>query len=157
MADEIKITGLEGVRKALRALPKEVRKREVQKALRPGANLIRNRARALVPEGVSFTRKLRGKTWSHDAGHLRKNIVTRAEKKKYLLDTARLRIGVLSSRRDPNVGAWYWKFVEFGTSKKSRSGFLVPAFEQTKFAADRLIKKALLKGVMRQANRVKSR
>ena len=157
MVETVKITGLDGVRKALRALPKEIRKRELNKALRPGAKIIQQTAQALAPTGKSFVRNLRKKEWRHTAGTLADSIAIRTEKKKFLLDAARLRIGVLSNRRDARIGAWYWRFVEFGTSKMTAKPFLVPAFELTKFAADKAIKAALLKGVQRQARRVKSR
>jgi len=157
MAEEIKIHGLDGVRKALRQLPKEVRNRELQKALRPGANLIRNTAKAMAPQGEGFFRKLRGKQWAHYKGTLANSIVVRAEKKKFLLDSARLRIGVLHDNKNADIGAWYWRFVEFGTSKMAARPFLVPAFELAKYTADKLIKQALLKGVERQAQRVKAK
>ena len=155
MAEEVKIHGLDDVRRALKRLPKEIRKREVQKALRPGAKVIQAMAKQLAPTGEGFLRKIHGNEWLHFKGTLANSIVIRAEKKRFLLDTARLRVGVLSSSRDINIGAWYWRFVEFGTSKMTAKPFLVPAFERTKYVADKLIKKALLQGVERQARRVK--
>lgn len=157
MAETVKIHGLDGVRKALRALPKEVAKRELLKALTPGARLIKRAAISRAPSGRSFVRKLRGKTWDHKHGTLKKSIAVRNEKKKFLRDRAKKRIGVLSSSRDPNIGAWYWRFVEFGTSRVQAQPFLVPAFEETKYQANKLIKVALIKGVERQARRVKAR
>lgn len=155
MAEEVKIHGLKDVQKALRALPKEIRKREVQKALRPGAKVIQAMAKQLAPTGEGFLKNVNSKAWLHFKGTLANSIVIRAEKKRFLLDTAKLRIGVLSSSRDINIGAYYWRFVEFGTSKMKAQPFLTPAFERTKYAANELIKKALLKGVQRQARRVK--
>lgn len=157
MTEEVKIHGLDGVRKALRALPKEIRKRELNRALRAGAKITKQAAQALAPRGEGFFRKLRGKDWAHYRGTLANSIVIRSEKKRFLRDTARLRIGVLSSSRDINVGAFYWRHVEFGTSKMQAQPFLVPAFELTKYAANSAIQKALLKGVQRQAKRVKGR
>lgn len=157
MAELVKIEGLDGVRKALRALPKEVRKRELYRSLRPGARIIQARAKALAPRGEGFFRRYHEKDWAHYAGTLANSIVIRREKKRYLLDAARLRIGVASSRRNINVGAFYWRFVEFGTSKMEASPFLVPAFESMRYAADKAIKRALLKGVARQAARVKGK
>lgn len=158
MAEEVRITGLDGVRKALRALPREVAKREVRKALRPGAKIIHSLAVAKAPSsGAAFTRNLRGKEWTKERDNLRNSIAIRGEKKKYLFDTARLRVGVLSSARSPNVGAWYWRFVEFGTSKMAARPFLRPAFMQGRFAADKAIRAALFKGVQRQARRVRGK
>lgn len=157
MVDQVKIEGMAGVRKALRALPKEIRNRELQKSLRPGARIIQDAAKAMAPRGEGFFRKLRGKPWAHYRGTLANNIAIRAEKKKYKLDAAKLRIGVLHDNKNADIGAWYWRFVEFGTSKMAARPFLVPAFELTKYAANKAIQRALLKGVERQANRVKAR
>ena len=161
MVEQVKIHGLDGVRKALRALPKDLRKKELDKAIRPAANLIRDAARQLAPRGkLSFHReaskknskgKSKRKAWDHKAGDLKEAIIVRTEKKKFLNDAARLRIGVLHDRNDPNVGAWYWRFVEFGTSRRMARPFLVPAFEMMKYIADAEIKKRLLLGVERQA------
>ena len=158
MVDKVQLHGLEGVRRALRRLPKEIARRELNKALQPAAKLIKDAAIARAPSsGDDFTRKLRGKTWSKDVFNLKDSIAIRNEKKKFLFDTAKKRIGVLSNRRDPNDGAWYWRFVEFGTSKQRAQPFLIPAFEENKFIANKLIQRALLKGVERQARRVRSR
>lgn len=162
MAETIKIHGMDGVRKALRKLPKELQKKELLRALRPGANIVKKSAQAMAPTGdEGFYRKLRGKAWTHYIGTLKNSIVVRAEKKKYDTGTATLRVGVLHSNKDLNVGAWYWRFVEFGTSKMPAAnggrGFLVPAFEMTKYAADKAIKNALLKAVDRVAKKVKGR
>ena len=156
MAEQVKIHGMADVRRALRALPKEIRKRELNKALRPGAKLIQVTAKAMAPVGDGgFFKTVGGKGWAHFKGTLKNSIVVRTEKKRFLLDAARLKVGVLSSSRDINIGAYYWRFVEFGTSRQAAQPFLVPAFESMKYAANELIKKSLLKGVMRQARRVK--
>lgn len=158
MADKVELHGLEEVRRALRRLPKEIARRELNKALQPAAVLIRNSARSRAPSsGEDFTRMLRGKTWNKDVFNLKDSIAIRNEKKKFLLDAARKRIGVLSNRRNPDDGAWYWRFVEFGTAKQPAQPFLVPAFEENKFTANRMIQRALLKGVERQARRVRGR
>lgn len=158
MAEEIKIHGMQELRRAMRALPRKVAKKELNKALQPGAVLIREAAKGRAPSsGDDFTRKLRGKTWSKDVFNLKDSIAIRTEKKKYLENAAKKRIGVLSNTRDPNDGAWYWRFVEFGTSKQQAQPFLVPAFEELKYIVDALIKRAMLKGVERQARAVRSR
>jgi len=148
MDDKIKITGLKEVRRALRDLPKEVRKRELSKALRKGARLIQAAAIQRAAVGVSYTRKLRGKEWVHTAGTLKRGIVIRAEKKRFLRDAAKLRIGVLVDNRKVDT-PWYWRMVEFGTSKKSARPFLTPAFEATKIIANDAIILALKKSINR--------
>lgn len=157
MVDTVQIHGLNEVRRALKRLPKEIRKKELNKALRPGAKLIQATARAMAPRGEGFFRRLRGKEWAHFKGTLANSIQIRTEKKKFLNDAAKLRVGVISSNRDFNIGAWYWRFVEFGTSKMAAKPFLVPAFEISKYAADKLIRTSLLKGVQRQARKVRAK
>jgi len=158
MVEKVKIHGLDEVRRALKRLPKEVAKKELLKSLTPGAALIRKAARSNVPTGKeSFSRKLRGKDWEHKPGQLRKSIVVRNEKKKFLVNTAMKRVGVLVDKKDVNRGAWYWRFVEFGTSKMQAQPFLAPAYEANKYKAVELIKQKLLLGVERQANKVKAR
>ncbi len=86
-----------------------------------------------------------------------KAVAIRREKKKFLNNkhAAQLRVGVLV---DPKKDSpWYWRFVEFGTVNQSARPFLVPAFESMKYAADAAIKKKLLKGVERQAKRVRKK
>ena len=158
MTETVKIHGLEGVRKALKRLPKEIRKRELNRSLRVGAKVIQATAKTLAPVGEeSFFKTVNNKGWGHYRGTLRNSIVIRSEGKKYLLDAAKIKIGVLSDSRDINKGAWYWRFVEFGTSRQSGKPFLVPAFESMKYVANDLIKRSLLKGVERQARRVKAK
>lgn len=150
MAEVVKLHGLDDVRRALRRLPKEIRNKELQKALRPGARIIANAAKALAPRGEGFYRQFRGKK-----GTLAQSIVIRREGKRYLRDAAKLKIGVLHSQRDPNIGAYYWRFVEFGTRKMPAKPFMVPAFESMKYAANKAITDALRKAVFKQAAKVK--
>jgi len=167
MVDQVKIHGLDDVRKALRALPKDIRKRELQKSLRKGADLIRDAARLRAPIGEeTYTRNMRGTTFTHVKGTLADSIVVRAEKKKYLRDAAKVRIGVLTTNKKTGKAqinsamaaahedAWYWRFIEFGTSKMPARPFLTPAFEMTKYIANETIKNALRIGVFKSANRV---
>lgn len=167
MAEVVKLKGLEGVRRALRRLPKELREKELDKAVFAGAKIVRDAAKSLAPSGDdgAFVRQLRGKTWNKKANNLRDSIAIRKEKKKFKKDAARRRVGVLWSNRDPNVGAWYWRFVEFDHVAAGRGKtkgkhiparpFLVPAFEAVKYLANEAIKEKLLKGVSVQAAKVK--
>lgn len=151
MVDKVK--GLKQLKRALKQLPKDVRKRVLTGALRKGAKPIQATAIALVPTGESVSRTLRGADWDHYAGKLKDSIKIASEKKKFLLDAARVRIGVDIKKGDKD-GAWYWRFVEFGTSKKAKRPFLVPAFEMMKFAADKIIRKEILRGVDRAQKRL---
>lgn len=157
MVDQVKLTGLDEVRRALRRLPKEMRRRELNRAIRAGGRPILALAQTLAPIGeANFIRQQRGKTVAHLRGTLQSSIAMRSEKKSRLLDAARIKIGVLWDNRDPN-SAWYWRFVEFGTSKMPARPFLVPAFEALKLTALGNIVKELRKGLDRQTRRVAAR
>lgn len=155
MADKVKLHGLTEVRRALRRMPRAVADKELNKALRKGGRPIVGMAKALVPTGgSSFVRKIRGKDWAHLRGTLMQNIVMRGEKKRFKIDRAKIRIGVAVDRKSKD-SPWYWRFVEFGTSKMPAKPFLVPAFETMKMVANTTIIRELKRGVARQAARVK--
>ena len=97
---------------------------------------------------------LRGKTWAHIRGALLQGIVMRGEKKRFKVDRAKIRIGVAVDSKDPNT-PWYWRFVEFGTSKMEAKPFLTRAFESQKYSANNTIIAALKKGVAKQAAKLK--
>ena len=155
MADQVRLHGMDQLRRNLKKLPREIADRELNKALRAGGQPILAMAKALVPIGASsFVRKLRGKEWAHLRGTLQTNIVMRAEKKRFRLDRARQRIGVLVDRSKPDT-PFYWRFIEFGTSKMPAKSFLVPAFETMKGAANNIIIRKLREGVFRQAAKLR--
>jgi HK97 gp10 family phage protein len=157
MAEVVRIEGLEQVKWALKQLPKEIARKELYQALRPAAKLVQRTAQSLAPVGLryGYIRNVHGNKFAHYKGTLRNSIVIRREKKKYLNNTARLKIGVLSSHKDASIGAFYWRFVEFGTRNMSAHPFLRPAFELLKYDLNIMIQESLGKGVQRQAARVR--
>lgn len=145
MAEQVEIKGLTEFRKTLRKLPKELQKRELRAGLRKGAKVIRDAAESFAPV---------------DSGNLRDHIVIRSEKKRYLNDAARLKVGVATKR--PKKGEksgtpFYWRFLEFGTSKMRAQPFLVPAFEMFKGLAFSEIQKHYIKALPRIARKVKAK
>jgi len=138
---EVKIQGLDQVRRRLRALPKNMRNRELGKALRAGGKLVRDDARRLVPV---------------DTGLVQKNVAMRTSTGRRAGNAdVKVRIGVLSDRsgRDSGTDAFYWVFQEFGTSRHPAQPFLRPAFESNKYAALNAITSSLRKGITRQAKK----
>lgn len=135
------IEGLDAIKRKMQALPDKVAYNAARRALRKGANVIRDKARAgaarvndpKTPETIS------------------KNIVAKAGAKKY--DRSRggpaFRIGVLGGARDmskygevngagkenPGGDTFYWRFLEFGTSKMAAQPFMRPAMNQGADAA----------------------
>lgn len=155
MTDKVQIHGLDDVRRILKKLPREIGDKELNKALRAGGRPILAMAKANVPIGESsFVRKIGDKTWAHLRGTLLQGIVMRGEKKRFKIDRAKVRIGVAVDKKGKDT-PWYWKFIEFGTSKMSAKPFLTPAFESMKYAANNIIQASLKKGVLKQAARLK--
>jgi len=155
MAELVKLHGLKELKRTLKKLPREIADKELNKALRAGGRPIVAMAKANVPIGKSsFVRTIRGKTWAHLRGALLQGIVMRGEKKRFKIDRAKVRIGVAVDRRSADT-PWYWRFIEFGTSKMPAQPFLTPAFESGKIIANNIIIAALKKGVFKQAARLR--
>lgn len=123
MADVVDVTGLRELQAALKRISDGSKDRTfLNSALLSGARLIVNEAKAKVPV---------------DTGQLRRNI--RARSVKPVLHTATVQVGVrrLTKKqlRKMKVGSsdpFYWRFVEFGTSRMRPRPFLRPAFERKK-------------------------
>ena len=100
-----RIEGAAELDKVLKALPKRMGERALVAAVRAGANIIRDEARARVPVGT---------------GRLRDEIVVK-----------RIRTGQasLTMRLGPLRSSFYGMFFEFGTSIQAARPFLRPAFD----------------------------
>jgi HK97 gp10 family phage protein len=108
----IRIEGLKELEMRLKALPQKIAGKALYSGLMAGAEVIRKEAANRAPKKT---------------GRLKRNIVKRREKAPPGL-SASVVIGV---RKE----AFYWRFVEFGTSKLPARPFLRPAFDTQKEAA----------------------
>ena len=125
MAEAMKVEGLAELQFALNELPRRLARKSIQKALRAAALPIRDDARSRVP--VS-------------SGTVRRNIVVQRSRVFTGKDG---KFGVLVRVRRMNKSArakgmsdpFYWRFLEFGTSKMPARPFLRPSFEGNKQAA----------------------
>lgn len=133
----VKITGLKDVTRALESLDRKVvgagATGPVAFATRKSIKPVQQTAAAKAPIGdIAYT--FVGDV--ADPGRLKRNIkirrITRPE--QYGIRNGEIyEVYVKGSRKknndDPN-NAWYWHFVEFGTSKQTAQPFLRPALEQ---------------------------
>lgn len=132
----VKLKGVEDLEKRLNQLEWRIGKRASSKALRKGANVIRDIARANAlrlndpksPEVIA------------------KNIVTQtaSRRRQNQAKAVIMRIGVLGGARNmqaygelrgagrgnPGGDTWYWRLVEFGTSEFAAKPFMRPAIAQ---------------------------
>ena len=118
---QVKIAGVEDVKKALRDLPAKLRKRALLNALRAGARVFRDEARRLTPVAVVPVRR-KGAV-IRQPGTVRKAIVVRTSK------AARRKgdLGVYVNVRPAKGGQrgkysptdpFYWRWLEFGARGK---------------------------------------
>ena len=152
----VHMMGLEQLRRALRALPEKIQARELGAAVAAGASVIRQEAKALVPvlkepqanrlPGVlrRAIRSTRGKRRDSEASAV---VSIRLLSKKAV--AAFKAKGGKSSAQNPN-DPFYWRFVEFGTSKMRAQPFLRSAFNTKKEQAAQRIKERLAQVIARQ-------
>ena len=127
MADTANLTGFKELADALRQLPQRVAKNGLRAAVGAGAAVIRKEARARA---------------ARDTGEMAKDILIKRERDTPGGDTfaAKYSVFVLSGKKSRLKGkkrnvqrdSYYWKFVEFGTSKMPAQPFMRPAFEAAK-------------------------
>ena len=167
MAERVEVRGLRELQDALKKLPKKLERRVLNSALSAGARIMVKDAKNRAPVLKDLLNPNRR------PGTLKKNI--RARPIKPYEHTASVIVGVrkLSSKaitafkksqsgkkggsQNPN-DPFYWRFVEFGTSKMQARPFLRPAFEAKKFEAATTIKQKLKVRIELEAeklNRVK--
>lgn len=156
----MKIEGLEATVAALRALPRELSGKNggpVRGALFAAAKVIKAEAQQRAPKKT---------------GTLAANVITVRDRNPRLHGAAELyhvtvrgsRKVIGGKRRDRSPGlklefvggaAWYWFFVEFGTSRQPGRPFLTPAFEVKKMEAVDVFVRELAKQVDRAVERAK--
>jgi HK97 gp10 family phage protein len=138
---EVKIEGLDALRERLLALPKEMQQGPVKAATRAAAKVVARAAKRRAPI---------------DSGVLEKAIyVTRSKSGSSDVQEMAI-VGVRFGRKYQRRGmdAWYWRFLEFGTSKMPAQPFLRPAFVETRAQQLQAMRDALIKGLDRAARKL---
>lgn len=155
----VKVTGLKELGQALENLGRKTKNKLGAKAMRKGGAIIRDQARANAPI-------LKEKVPHRKRGTLKKNIVASTKPQKD--GSVRTIIFVRSLKNskvlefkgktgkggtyNPN-DPFYWRFVEFGTSKMPAQPFLQPAFSTKKEQASREIITTLRDDILREAKK----
>ena len=125
------IDGLKELDRQLRALPERVAGNALATAVSAGARVIRDEviARAPVDTGALksqiFTKRLR----SPSASEKMSIVGVRGGLAKYAKTKKNVRSGKAGQAYKTNGKTFYWKFIEFGTSKMAAHPFLRPAFD----------------------------
>lgn len=158
MAESISFTveGLKELDRLLRALPEKVAGNALATAVSAGARVIRDEAIARAPVDTGalksqiFTKRLR----SSSAAEKMSIVGVRGGLAKYANTKKNRRSGKAGQAYKTDGKTFYWKFIEFGTSKMAAKPFLRPAFdakehEAVKAMTDKLderIQKAIAEG-----------
>lgn len=167
MADSLggEIQGLEEVLGKLKTLKDETRGKTTRFALRKAANLVRDAAKANA-ERLDDPRT---------STNIAANIKVGIEKKRYRQDgELKMRVGVAGGAKgfaaavgemrgkgkgNPGGDTYYWRFLEFGTSKMAARPFMRPALESnTGEATSEFVKhfdKAITRAI-RRANKARA-
>ena len=159
----VQIKGLLELQKALLGLPLEIRGKPLNSAVLAGAKVIRAQA-------ISNAAPLR------KTGVLEANIVTMRSRTGTGLGRAEYAVGVKKTKRKRNASkakktkdeklakklelendAYYWRFLEFGTSKMAKRPFLRPAFESAKTGAADKIKSQLAIAIDKAAAKLRNK
>ena len=153
MADDatVELSGFRELAAALREIGPRAAKNTLRRAVSSGAVLVRNEARARAPV---------------DSGEMKKDIQVKREKDqrdgplsaKYSVFVRSGKKSRLSGRsRNVQKDSFYWKFVEFGTSKMAAQPFLDPAFQSKKEDAVKAIGESLDEGIQKAARELANR
>ena len=139
MADTRHVEGLSNLSNALKELPKNIARNLLRRGASAGAAEIRDGARNKAPVLTGeMKRDIQIKRERTESDYIaRYSIFVRAGKKSRLSGRA----------RNVEKDSYYWRFVEFGTSKMVAQPFMRPAFEEKKNQAVDTFKAVLVEGI----------
>lgn len=131
---EVIVTGLDDLQRKLKLLPERIGKNAMRRALRKGANVIRDQARNNAKQ--------------FDDPQTRESIVKNitvasgGRKRERREGGVMMRVGVMGGARagrgnsgNPGGDTWYFRLLEFGTSQMAAQPFLRPAMYSSAAAA----------------------
>jgi HK97 gp10 family phage protein len=158
MMISMKVEGLRELNKALQELPLQVRGRPLRSATQKAAAVIRNEARAKAPVDTGLLKREIIATRSRrQSGEGREtfSIMVKQLTKKYADTKANRRKGRVGKKFKTEGLAYYWRFIEFGTSKMAARPFLRKAFETKQREAVEVLRKELGDAIQKQARKIR--
>lgn len=155
----VKVEGLSQIHKALSELGRKVSNKIAVKAMREGGKIVREQARQNAPvlsQSTPYRRAGTLKKAIKSSTKVLKNgkigtVIRVKELTAKQIETFKVRSGKKGALnpKDP----YYWRFLEFGTSKMPAKPFLRPAFEQSKEKAATEIITTLKRGIEEEAGK----
>lgn len=155
MAETVEVKGLRELRRAMLTLPQKMDQRILNSGLLAGGRLIVADAKQRVAVRTGeLRRNIRARSTKPFQGMTATVIVgVRKLTKKQIAALKKKRNRKGSSLPNPS-DPFYWRFLEFGTSKMRARPFLRPAFESKKGQALEVITKQFAKRVEEEAARL---
>lgn len=155
----VKVEGLSQIHKALSELGRKVSNKIAVKAMREGGKIVQEQARQNAPvlsQSTPYRRAGTLKKAIKSSTKVLKNgkigtVVRVKELTTKQIETFKVRSGKKGALnpKDP----YYWRFLEFGTSKMPAKPFMRPAFEQSKEKAATEIITTLKRGIEEEAGK----
>lgn len=131
----LQLTGFKELAAALRELPDRVAKNALRSAVNAGATVIKKEAIGRAPRDTgALQANLYQKQIREQSGDSRQTFYVGVRKgvAKYANTKANRRSGKVGKVYENDGTTFYWKFLEFGTSKMAARPFLRPAFDMKK-------------------------
>jgi HK97 gp10 family phage protein len=155
---QVKILGLEQLKKALNQLPVEIQQKALRSAVSASAKVVVDSAIAKAPAGETGNLKkaiYRYRSRSGSGTGRETYLVGVRKGKKAYADTARnRRLNRVGKKYTVQGEAYYWRFLEFGTVKMQAKPFMRPAFEGSKSRILDVMKERLGKAIQDQAKKL---
>lgn len=154
----IQVEGLKELQRYLHQLPQEIQKRPLRSAVAAGAKVIADAAINNAPQGETGNLRksiYRYRSRSQSATGKETFLVGVRKGKAKFRDNARnRRLGRVGKTYQTQGEAYYWRFIEFGTSSQTARPFLRPAFERNKEDAVNVMKNRLRQSIEQQAKKL---
>lgn len=120
MANQFEIQGLDGVLRKMRELSPKLQKSGLVKAVRKGANIVRDDARNRAKEFDD----------PNTPKPIWREIVTKVNSRRGRQEGGVvMQVGIRGGAREAGDNVFYWRFLEFGTEKMAARPFMRPALE----------------------------
>ena len=155
---QVKIFGLEQLKKALNQLPVEIQQKALRSAVSASAKVVVDAAIAKAPAGDTGNLKkaiyrYRSRSGSGTGGETYL-VGVRKGKKAYANTARNRRLNRVGKKYTVEGEAYYWRYLEFGTVKMQAKPFMRPAFEGSKSRILDVMKERLGKAIQDQAKKL---
>ncbi|MBM3114553.1 HK97-gp10 family putative phage morphogenesis protein [Jeongeupia naejangsanensis] len=147
-----RMQGLDALSRKLRLLPKQVQNKQVKRSLSAGARELITAIKAAAPEDTGLMKTQIVQFRVPQQNKVQVGISSRLKRLKS--ERTRQKADARNKYRPANYGAYYWRFVEFGTSRMPAKPFIRPTFDAKKTGIARRIIVELEKGIETEARKL---